>query len=485
LLLVGAIVCALAGVLPGAAIAAPEATPAIGLPAPFAQWNVSVEHGTDPHAQWVSFDSAILHRRVTMRVVLPDAYGGATPLPVVYYLHGTLRIGTDPLVDQAFDALAANGANVGYPFGPGNAHNEASFLITEAARLQFVVVSPDAERSDPFCEHCAWVDGRGGQGVDAESHLLREVLPLTEAMFHVRSDWGGRGIMGASMGAAGALIQALRHPDLFSVVAALSPPVDYIYDLPYADFLWTLYLRQQGYPLPRLDPMPTRSINPADLLGNVRGAGIDTIITVGEGCVPQAGQGECATASATDEPIDAIQELFIRHQDDEWIPPAVAAGYPISYITYPGVHFVVNHAIFNRYLLDRMNEDLTAEPRTPAVSGRFLSGDRAFSLWGWDLSLARPVDEFVEVQVRPDGRAATVTGSGSAQVVTPPAVSAGSQHQVHVERDGARTQRVVVAGPDGRLRFTLDLSPRQAIGGLSALRSLGLGTTPTTRISID
>ncbi len=468
------------------AASGPGRTSSPVLPAPFSGWHVTVEPGTDAHVQYVTFDSAVLHRRATMRVVLPDRYATATqPLPVAYYLHGTTRIGTSPVLDLLFDRLAAGGQNVGYPFGPGSAHNEASYFAADAARLQFVVVSPDAAPT-PWCEHCGWVDGRYGAGVNAETHLYQEVLPLTQALYRVRTDRAGRGIIGASMGAAGSLIQATRHPDLFSVVAALSPPVDYLYDPPYADLLWALYLREQGYAPPKLFPIATRAINPVDLLSNLRGEGIDAVITVGDGCVVGAGHGECAKAGFTDQPIDGFQELLIRHQTDLWVPRAIAAGVPISYITYDGVHFVVNHDVFDRYLLDRMNHDFAAGAPVPA-SATFRSADPAFSFWGWQVGLHRPNQEFVTVDARPDGTRFAIAGSGTLELSTPGAFVPGSGHLVTVAPSDAgrpTTSRHLVADAAGRLHLTVDLGARHPFDERALLTTAGLATSPQTTVTV-
>ena len=466
---------------------APVPTKAVGLPAPFSSWNVTVERSTDPHVQWVTFDSAVLHRRATMRVVLPDAYAATTgKLPVVYYLHGTTRIGTHPAVDTVFDTLADNGADVGYPFVEGGAHNEASYLAAESDRIQFVAVSPDAGETT-WCEHCGWVDGRLGQGVNAETHLYREVLPLTEAMFRVRTDRAGRGIMGASMGAAGALIQATRHPDLYSVVAALSPPVDYIYDTPYADFIHFLYLRQQGYPPPKAFPIATRAINPADLLTNLRGEGIDTIITMGEGCLAGAGRGLCQKYGFLDVPTNGFQEVLIRHNADTVVPQAIADGVPISYITYDGIHFNINHEVFNEHLLDRMNRALAANLPAPS-SVTFRSADPVFSIWGWNARLDRPNQEFVTVDVRPDGRALSISGSGTLHLVSAPIYLPGSGHAVTIEfgDSSRRTIRHTVAADDfGRLHMTIDLGDRHPIDEVDLLWRSGVVRSPQTRITVN
>lgn len=453
------VVALLVGVLAPSAAAG---TPATGLPAPFRGWHVEVEPGKDAHVRYVTFDSAVLHRRATMRVVLPDLYDRTTAkLPVVYYLHGTTRIGTDPLVDAVFDGLGDAGLHVGYPFEEGGARNEAAYLAAEASRIRFVVVSPDAGTTT-WCEHCAWVDGKGGQGVDAERHLYEEVLPLTEAMFRVRGDRAGRGIMGASMGAGGALTQATRHPDLYSVVAALSPPVDYLDDPPYTTFLWQLYLRQQGYPQPAVSEIATRAVNPVDLLPNLKGEGIDTIVTMGDGCLVAPDQGYCPGLGFAEQPINSMQEVLLRHNNDLHLPQAIADGVPLSYLTYSGVHFVVNGDVFRRHLLDRMNAVFARGAPTPARVA-YRSAESHFSIWGWDAALTRRRQEFVSTNVRPDGTAFDIAGRGKLALTSPAAFAPGSRHVVTVTRtDGSSDpiRRELVADGQGRIAVQVDLGNR-------------------------
>jgi pimeloyl-ACP methyl ester carboxylesterase len=61
--------------------------------------------------------------------------------------------------------------------------------------------------------------------ISAEAYLLETVLPF------VAERWGARppqlALFGASMGGQGALRIAYKHPDLFPVVAAISPAIDF------------------------------------------------------------------------------------------------------------------------------------------------------------------------------------------------------------------------------------------------------------------
>lgn len=56
-----------------------------------------------------------------------------------------------------------------------------------------------------------------------EDFVVRDVLGFVESRYRVRMDRRTRGIAGESMGGTAALHLAMRHPDLFSAVFALSP----------------------------------------------------------------------------------------------------------------------------------------------------------------------------------------------------------------------------------------------------------------------
>ncbi|HEX9765519.1 MAG TPA: alpha/beta hydrolase-fold protein, partial [Nitriliruptorales bacterium] len=177
--------------------------PAVGSSHPGAppEATVTVEPGTGVVA--LAFDSAALGRRTTTLVWLPDAYEAhGKPWPTAYFLHGELPIG-----------------------GSARAHADRLAVPELGDRHRFLLVVPDADEV-PACATCVWIDGRNDLGVDAETHLHHEVVPLVESLFNVRSDRAGRAILGTSMGATGALIQGARHPDRFAFIGAMSPLLD-------------------------------------------------------------------------------------------------------------------------------------------------------------------------------------------------------------------------------------------------------------------
>ncbi len=65
----------------------------------------------------------------------------------------------------------------------------------------------------------AWRDGVKGK--NAETNVLRELLPYLEKEYGATSDREQRTIMGFSMGAAGSIFWGGKYPELFSTVVAL------------------------------------------------------------------------------------------------------------------------------------------------------------------------------------------------------------------------------------------------------------------------
>lgn len=80
----------------------------------------------------------------------------------------------------------------------------------------------------PVTERSWWTD-RIFQEFDpqlsAEAYLHREILPYIERRWGIRPP--RIGLLGTSMGGQGALRQAYKFPNVFPVVAAISPAIDY------------------------------------------------------------------------------------------------------------------------------------------------------------------------------------------------------------------------------------------------------------------
>ena len=134
----------------------------------------------------VRFRGVSIEKQTGMYVILPDGEG---PFPVLYLLHG---LSDDYTIWHRRTSIER--------------YVEAQGLI---------VVMPDGHRSF-YCN-----DPRPG-GLAYEDHIVTDVVGFVERTFPAIPDRGARAIAGLSMGGYGAIMLALRHPDVFSVACSHS-----------------------------------------------------------------------------------------------------------------------------------------------------------------------------------------------------------------------------------------------------------------------
>lgn len=158
---------------------------------------ISASHAWAGRVVLDSYQSAILNRKVSFSVYLPDRYDTAThPFPALYLLHG---------LDGDQNEWLENGA-----------------LKTADALLAKRELRPMLSIMPSFGEQSWWVNGEQDK---AESALMRELIPYVEGKYKVLQDRRGRALAGWSMGGYGALNLALRHPDFFCAAAVISPEI--------------------------------------------------------------------------------------------------------------------------------------------------------------------------------------------------------------------------------------------------------------------
>lgn len=115
---------------------------------------------------------------------------GAVAYPLVIFLHGAGGGNSSFEVMQSYEAARQSGL-IG----------DAIFLFPEKYG------------------GTAWRDG--AKGKNAETNVLKELLPYLEKEYGATTDREQRTIMGFSMGAAGSIFWGGKYPDLFSTVVAL------------------------------------------------------------------------------------------------------------------------------------------------------------------------------------------------------------------------------------------------------------------------
>jgi S-formylglutathione hydrolase FrmB len=137
-------------------------------------------------------------------VYLPASYDSdqSRRFPVVYVLTGFTGRGQMLLNAQAFTP---------------NLAERMDRLITQGIIAEMIVVMPD----------CFTRFG-GSQYINStatgryEDYLVSEIVAFVDRRFRTRAESAGRALMGKSSGGYGALVQAMRHADVFCAVASHS-----------------------------------------------------------------------------------------------------------------------------------------------------------------------------------------------------------------------------------------------------------------------
>ena len=459
----------------GAAAARAECVPAIdagSLPPPFDGWNVEIVPGeTDPQILYVDFDSELLGFRARNLVWIPDHYcATADPLPVMYYLHGTVTF-TNVEVLPPPENPATRPGTMG--------------LDETLDRQRFVVVGPDAGK--PWCLTCNWIDGKDGGGHQADSHIQREVQPLVEALLRVRTDRGGRGVMGHSMGGGGALIQGFRHPDRYAFVGSSSGAASILDDpISVLPIRWALYNRHQNLLPGQVDEIHYRNFNILDLAPGVVGTGMEIIAVAGDACLDPAtmNEGSCEGFDPADF-MDWGQEAYQRYATNDLVmPKLVQLGVPVTYVKREGPHSI-GTSTYRRYFMEAAHRVFESAVPDPARF-TYKTADDDFTIWGYRFRVERPNVEFLNVTNGAlDGRDVTLGGTGTVTMTTPAVFAANAAYRVVViPAGGAGEERTIDAGADGRLTVDVVLGPGRPVDERRVYFETGRFPIAQTRIRI-
>lgn len=147
----------------------------------------------DVKIQDVTFFSSTLQRNMPYRVVLPENYNAdRNKLPVIYLLHGGGGSFLSWTNDSDVAQYAAHGLILVMPEG------NSSYYVNSARDAQ-----------DRY-----------------EDYITQDVIADVEQRFRAANDREHRAIVGVSMGGFGAIVLALKHPELFAFAAGLSPALD-------------------------------------------------------------------------------------------------------------------------------------------------------------------------------------------------------------------------------------------------------------------
>jgi len=142
----------------------------------------------------VQFKGESIRKDSSMCVIVPEKAG---PHPVLYLLHG--------LSDDH------------------TAWRRRTSLERYLTERSLIVVLPDGHRS-------FYVNQPGPRGLAYEDHIIRDVVGFVDRTFPTIAARRGRAVAGQSMGGYGALMLAMRHPEMFSAASAHSAALSFAHD---------------------------------------------------------------------------------------------------------------------------------------------------------------------------------------------------------------------------------------------------------------
>jgi hypothetical protein len=262
---------------------------------------------------------------------------------------------------------------------------------------------------------------------------------------------------------------AARHPDLFAAAASLSGFLDSDF-LPASLLVTATPLADGGGPDAIYGPRSTQEIrwrghNPKELAANLRD--VDLQVRTAEG-IPGVDE-----LPATGAGFDCVVEAGVAQTTHAFHDRLAALGIPHVFKDYAtGCHTVPN---FQREFADALPgiERVLAHPQPDPATFTYRSIEPRFTVWGWQVD-ADPARALEFLGLTDAGRDdATLTGSGTTTVTTPPFFA--GLRAVDVVQDGVR--RTLAPGADGRLRLAVGLGPAHPHQqDTAAARAAGDGT---------
>ncbi|MEU0543274.1 alpha/beta hydrolase-fold protein [Nocardia sp. NPDC005978] len=382
---------------------------------------ITAQHWLTPRTVQLTVATDAFAAPVPVEVTFPAGYepGGARRWPVTYYLAGT-------------------------------AHDEATFRAiydgeTITADYPSLVVSPRGDAG--FWSD--WLDG----SAKYETFVIDQLIPLIDASFATHADRAHRAIMGESMGGAGTLLLAARHPDEFAAAASLSGAADT--NMPDTWNVVSIAPALQGAaPDAIYGPRASQEIrwrghNPADLASNL--AGVDLQLYTGNGVYDPA-HGETQVEASVG---CALESAAIHGPSVSTHERMLELGIAHEWVELPwGCHGVALFQYEMRAAITRF-EELFADPAAVPESFDYRSIEPAFEVWGWDVRTdpARAA-QFLDLH-EVSARGLRLTGSGTTTVTTPPLFA--KRAAVTVTVDGIRS--LVTPDAEGRVTVSVDLGP--------------------------
>ena len=375
-------------------------------------------------------------------VLLPTDFVATTRYPVLYLLHGTSGTASDWVRLGSAEQTSA-----GQPV---------------------IIVMPDVSLNDSGGGWCAnWADQSSGPA-NWETFHIDQLVPWIDANLPTIAERRGRAIAGLSMGGFCSMSYAARHPDLFETAAAYSGAPDIAYDPEaQAGAIAIVNATEVGlnrvapdsiFGDPATDEVNWQSHDPAALAQNL--ADTNLLLYNGNGQPGPFDPNPATDPSSVATNFGAEGLEFLIGQDNQLFHNRLdALGIPSTWDDYgPGTH---TWPYWTRDLvqsLPAIMKDFAAPLSSPAQVS-YTTTDADYSIYGWSVSMSRTAEEFSALQGA-DAHGFSLSGSGSAVVVTPPDYTPGSTHVVTLSHgDGTTSSATVIADGSGRLHITVPLGP--------------------------
>jgi S-formylglutathione hydrolase FrmB len=413
----------------------------------------------------LTMSTPAIQGEVKVRVLLPAGYATSHGrYPVLYLLHGS----------QA-DAGQWTTTQMAEPY---------------TADLPLIVVMPDGGVGG---EYTNWDNSGAGGPPEWETFHVDQLIPWIDAHFRTIASRSGRAIAGESMGGLGTMEYAARFPDTFAVAASLSGAVSLASPVGQGGVAFNEALEGVA-PGTIYGPLATEEVklrghSPPDLAINLA----DTrVLMYAHNGLPGGPFGggpdpiEVAVHEMGQELDAALTGLEIPHLWDDLGAGAHSAPYfdQELALALPPVMATLEH------------------PAAAPASITYASIDPTYRQFGWTVSLRRAVREFSTLEHASTSGFA-LSGSGSATVTTPPSYTPGASYRVGMTESvtgepgaarpegacatepgepvssesclpgatpppnatmqplvpGTSTDRLLAAGPDGRLTIPVVLGP--------------------------
>jgi S-formylglutathione hydrolase FrmB len=386
---------------------------------------ISVLESTQINSRLTDFSmqSSVLPSPVHVRILLPAGYA-ADPrrrYPVLYLMPGG--------------------------FGQTSDWTELGNAERITANAPLIIAMP-SDGNGGWCTN--WYNGGLGGPPEWETFHIDQLIPWVDASYRTIAARNGRAIAGVSSGGFCAMSYAARHPDMFVWAGSFSGAVSIVNNPALVAVIAAEAIADGGGPLsvfgsPVTNQIVWQASNPVNMAANLQGMGL-----------------YLATGNGRPGPLDApgtgvsLIEQQIYQMNLAFHQQLLALGINHVWNYYgPGTH---TWPYWQRDLTEALPLILATFANPPPAPSTFTytSAEATYAVYGWQVALQPPVMAWSTLQVQGPGSFA-LTGTGVADVVTPPDYQPGSVHSVLLQAGQLTRTEEITADQEGQLHLTVPL----------------------------